>query len=254
MFLAYSLRHAVIVTLLLATTVAGAGEVPAELRRELSRLPGGRLAGNWTLIPMAGLSTEETDGVNYAPSDGSTVSTTERIAPTGGLLIEYGRGVFTFQSGVYYLQEGFERLARTKVGSGMTTRSVGVNVGYVGVPLLGKLNLRTNRATYYLKAGVIPVYAANIESKEEPATVGTLATGGTANQKSAWAEESIRSSNIIGQGGVGIAFSLIPTFSLQLEGTYNRTLQPVNESPSGNQDDEFTASSYGILFGFGISL
>ena len=241
------------ITLLTAMIAVGASAQEATMTMREKNIYQER--SGLTLIPVANIGVSETSqSVNPDPNNPyAPISKNNRTVYSGGMLVELGQGTFSLQTGLLYLQEGYGAFGKQYMGSGQyTTIEIDGRVDYVGIPLIGKLNMETDlggRAT--LKAGMIPVYAVGYDF-----TVETAFTN-PAGQRQAYSRDyqgrdGLRDVNVIGQVAAGYEIPFGSRFDLRLETSFNHSLMTV-DSKGGGGKESFTSSLL-MSLGMGIDI
>lgn len=151
-----------------------------------------------------------------------------------GGLVDIGRGITTFQTGLLYNQFGGKG---TETVNG-TDLNIKVNLSYLSVPALAKFNFSGDpESTFFIKAGLMP---GLLVSKQ-----GTVSAGG---QSVSTSDVSVNSFDLPAVAGLGGAIPISPTTSFIIEASYIRSLLNISSSGSGNARNE------GVLLTAGVSL
>jgi len=162
-------------------------------------------------------------------SDGAQMSGTG-----GGLLLDVGRGWFSFEGGVQYINTPVTVfLTNPNLGSPMTQNTV--RAQYVGAALYAKYNyIESPGAVFSLKAGAMPAYLAN--AGDLSATYYDPATGGQTTMQPA-------DDDVFGLAGFTGTAPLTESLSFVVDGTYYYGFAGVDANGTHSQ---------GLLIGVGL--
>lgn len=200
------------------------------------------------LIPTVGYSAGFFEG---SVSD-ADYKTEARSSFNGGLLVEMGKGLLTFQSGLLYLQEGNKWSASRNTATSRSSLKVDHRLDYMGVPALMKLNLPSDeRSTRFtLKIGVTPALLLAAQSRSE--TTETTALGTQNKVYEVTTKDGVRAVNIMGNAGIGLEIpgGASSSNDIRIEAQYARGLLP-----AGQQDDiKIYTQSVMLTIGMGFGL
>ncbi|MES2854409.1 MAG: outer membrane beta-barrel protein [Bdellovibrionota bacterium] len=214
-----------------------------QTRTRFSRRTMGR--SGVTLIPALGVSSS---GISYSgESDGMEMSSTARgYAFTGGLMLELGRSLVSFETGVLYMQESYSARGTSREGGfTSTTNYKNGSLSYVGVPLAARVNLaRSENTRVHIKGGIIP--AVLIGNYFEYDTVASDGFGSWNKSGSYSGTSDMNMMNVFLLAGGGIDFALSSGNDIRLESTYRRTLMPIGTAGSAVVDSILLTAGFGI--------
>ena len=176
---------------------------------------------DFRVTPVAGLSL-----MSLKNDNGDDAASTDSGLAVGAL-VDVGRGMATFQTGLIYNQFG----GRTSTSAGDEV----VSLDYLSIPIVGKLNvLRNVDRTFYLKGGLMPSLLLDRRVK-------------VSSDESR--DFSARPADLAAVGGIGAALPISPGNSLILDAQYIRGLLSVSEGTQVLHSEGFS-----IMAGLSIAL
>jgi hypothetical protein len=201
-----------------------------------------------TFVPVLGMSSSSVafDG----NGNGSSVSETGRgFAFTGGAILEMGRGSFSYETGLLYLQETFTSKVVSSSADTLTeTAFKNGSLNFLGIPLLARMNFSGASDTrYHIKAGVIPVYL--VSSYWDYDSVVNDQFGSWEYTGSSSDSSSLNSFNVYAALAAGADLEIAGGKDLRVETSYRRTILPISKSSGGT-----TADSILLTLGMGFDI
>ncbi len=156
---------------------------------------------NLTVIPGVGFSSATVD----AAETGANTKINRRSGINAGVLLEIGRQMVTFQTGLVYMQDGFKATSSRAEGGYTYVSTANTQLDYLGVPLLAKLNFRFREPiAIYGKAGLIPAVTTGVYSE-----LGTQdhRPDGSIRERNyvKTGRENLRDVNVLAAAGAGMA-------------------------------------------------
>ena len=156
-------------------------------------------------------------------------------APGGGVYVDFGTGMFTFEAGVQYLGiPGKVQISGTDPAA--ATTAVSITSQFVGIPLVLKYNyIEQPQASFSLKVGAMPAMMINNQDMITTTdATQTTSSGLTLNQM-----EYLAIAGFTGTAPIADSTAFV------IDGTYYYGLTKIDESGSRNQAAAF---SVGLRF------
>ena len=167
-------------------------------------------------------------GLSRVSSDNDqAMETRNRDVYSAAVLFEAGRKLFSVQTGLMYFAEGYSGIRSSVLAGGVETNRFDMGINYVGIPVMGRLNLaRWGRNRIALSAGVIEAYAIDADTKSEKIT-NSAGQAPTTQSFESSGVDSVRRNNLFAAAGVGGDLAVSPQQDLRLEAVYRRSVLPI---------------------------
>ena len=179
---------------------------------------------------------------------GISVTKQTKFIYGGGLMAEFGRSTLTFETGLLYLTEAINASYTTNV---FNITSDNATLGYMGIPILAKLNLSIvpHRSRLNFSAGVIP--AVLVYSKFDYVTTGNGLQRDVSDPNDAGLGlGGFRTFNVFGTAAIGGDLTVGPQADVRAELAYRRALMSLTQNQNTFEDVFLLNLSFGFDVGF----
>ena len=202
-----------------------------------------------TLLPTLnlGFGTTSADVITDSVT-GASVSHPSKFVYGGGLMAEFGRSTFTFETGLLYITE---QISSSYTSNYLQPTSDNATLGFVGVPILAKVNFSVvpHRSRLSFSGGVIP--AVLIYNKFDYVTQSNGYQTDISNANDAGLGlGGFRTFNVFGTAAVGGDFTVGSQSDVRAEFAYRRALMSLTQNQN-TFEDVFMVN---LSFGFDVDL
>ena len=160
---------------------------------------------------------------------------------SAGALADFGRGYFSFETGVLYIQQGARVSSElTAGGRKYEIASAEVNLEYLAIPLLGRYNFSGDaQKGFFIKGGVMPETLIGKEAK-----LNVLGYGASTRDFEVASNDVL----LVAGGGLEVPFSQNGSFRGDL--TYNHGVVKVNSGGDNTLNNSGFLAAVGAMFAF----